>query len=97
VDATSGAVIGATFGGWSCAAPGPAHFDGTNEISHLRVGHTYQVYAEPLDNTVYPSLVSPATSSLCRNPTTDAGWPPLQACMVPAVNTSFTTRTRPTS
>jgi hypothetical protein len=97
VDAASGAVIGATLGGWSCAAPGPAQFDGTYEISHLPLGHSYQVYAEPLDNTVYPPLVSPATGSLCRNPTTDAGWPPLQACVVPAVNTSFTTRMRPGS
>jgi hypothetical protein len=97
VDAASGAVIGATLGGWSCAAPGPAQFDGSYEIGHLPVGHSYQVYAEPLDNTVYPSLVSPATASLCRNPTTDAGWPPLQACVVPTVNTSFTTRTRPGS
>jgi hypothetical protein len=97
VDVASGAVIGATLGGWSCAAPGPAQFDGTYEISHLPVGHSYHVYAEPLDNTVYPSLVSPATGSLCRNPTTDAGWPPLQACVVPAVNTSFTTRMRPGS
>ena len=97
VDAGSGAVIGATLGGWSCAAPGPAQFDGTYEIGRLPVGHSYQVYAEPLDNTVYPSLVSPATASLCRNPTTDAGWPPLQACVVPPVNTSFTTRTRPGS
>jgi Matrixin len=97
VDAASGAVIGAALGGWSCAAPGPAQFDGTYEIGHLPVGHSYQVYAEPLDNTVYPSLVSPAIASLCRNPTTDAGWPPLQACVVPTVNTSFTTRTRPGS
>jgi hypothetical protein len=94
VDAASGAVIGATLGGWSCTSPGPARFDGTYEISHLPVGHNYQLYAEPLDNTVYPSLVTPATASLCRNPTTDAGWPPLQACVVPAMNTSFTTRTR---
>ncbi len=97
VDAASGAVLGATLGGWSCTAPGPAQFDGSFEISHLPVGHSYQIYAEPLDNTVYPSLVSPATASLCRNPTTDAGWPPLQACVVPAVKTSFTTRTRPGS
>jgi hypothetical protein len=97
VDAASGAVIGATLGGWSCTSPGPAQFDGTYEISHLPVGHNYQLYAEPLDNTVFPSLVIPATASLCRNPTTDAGWPPLQACVVPAVNTSFTTRTRPGS
>jgi hypothetical protein len=97
VDATSGAVIGATLGGWSCTAPGPAQFDGTYEISRLPLGRSYQIYAEPLDNTVYPSLVTPATASLCRNSTTDAGWPPLQACVVPAMNTSFTTRTRPGS
>jgi Matrixin len=97
VDNASGAVIGATLGGWSCAAPGPAQFDGTYIIGHLPVGHIYQVYAEPLDNTVFPSLISPAITSLCRNPTTDAGWPPLQACVVPPVNTSFTTRTRPGS
>ena len=95
VDNASGAVIGATLGGWSCAAPGPAQFDGTYVIAHLPVGHSYQVYAEPLDNTVYPSLISPAITSLCRNPTTDAGWPPLQACVVPPVNTSFTTRILP--
>ena len=95
VDAATGAVIGATLGGWSCSAPGPAQFDGTYLIGHLPVGHSYQVYVEPLDNTVFPSLVTPATASLCRNPTTDAGWPPPQACVVPPVNTSFTTRTRP--
>jgi hypothetical protein len=97
VDDASGAVIGATLSGWRCTAPGPAQFDGTYEIAHLPVGRSYQVYAEPLDNTVYPSLVSPAIASLCRNATTDAGWPPLQACVIPAVNASFTTRTRPAS
>ena len=95
VDAATGAVIGATLGGWSCTAPGPAHFDGTYQLSHLPLGHNYLVYAEPLDNTVYPSLVTPAITTLCRNPMTDAGWPPLQACVVPTVNTSFTTRSRP--
>lgn len=97
VDSASGAVIGAGLSGWSCTAPGPAQFDGSYEIQRLPVGHSYQVYAEPLDNTVFPSLVSPATASLCRNPMTDAGWPPLQACVVPQVLTSFTTRTRPGS
>jgi Matrixin len=95
VDSATGAVVAATLGGWSCVSPGPAKFDGTYVISHLPVGHSYQVYAEPLDNTVYPSLVSPAITSLCRNPTTDAGWPPLQGCVVPPVDTSFTTRTLP--
>lgn len=97
LDDASGAVIGATIGGWSCSGAGPAQFDGSYQIAHLPVGHSYQVYAEPLDNTVFPSLISPAITSLCRNPTTDAGWPPLQACVVPTPDTSFTTRTRPGS
>jgi hypothetical protein len=95
VDSASGAVIGGTIGGWSCAAPGPAQFDGGYEIDRLPIGHGYKVYVEPLDDTVAPSQVSNATASLCRNPVTDAGWPPLQACVVPTVQTSFTTRTRP--
>jgi hypothetical protein len=94
VDAGSGAVIAGTLGGWSCAAPGPAQFDGSYEIDRLPVG-SYQVYAEPLDNTVSPSQVSNAIDSLCRNPSSDPGWPPLQGCVVPQVDTSFTTRTRP--
>lgn len=95
VDVASGAIVGATLGGWICAAPGPAQFDGSYQFGHLPLGHSYLIYAEPLDNSVPPSLVTPATATLCRNPATDAGWPPLQACVVPAVNTSFTTRTRP--
>jgi hypothetical protein len=50
------------------------------------VGHSYTVYAEPLDGVVAPAQISPAIVSLCRNSTTDAGWPPLQACVVPAVD-----------
>ena len=97
VDAASGSVIGATIGGWSCADPGPAQFDGSYEIDRLPVGHSYTVYAEPLDGVVAPAQIAPAIVSLCRNPTTDAGWPPLQGCVVPAPDTSFTVRTRPGS
>jgi hypothetical protein len=94
VNSATGAVIAGTLGGWSCTAPGPAQFDGTYEIDRLAVGQSYNIYAEPLDGTVLPAQVSPAILSLCRNATTDAGWPPLQACVVPAVDTSFTTRLR---
>jgi hypothetical protein len=97
VDAGSGAVVAATLGGWSCAAPGPAQFDGSYEIDRLPVGHSYTVYAEPLDGVVAPAQIAPAIASLCRNSTTDAGWPPLQGCVVPAPDTSFTVRTRPGS
>jgi hypothetical protein len=90
----SGAVIAATVAGWSCSASGPPQFDGAYEIDHIPVERSYTVYAEPLDGVVSPGQISPAIASLCRNPTTDPGWPPLQACVVPNVNTSFTARTR---
>jgi len=94
VDAASGGVIAGAVGGWSCANPGPTQFDGHYVIERLPVGHSYTVYVEPLDGAVSPAQVSPAIMSLCRNTTTDPGWPPLQGCVVPAANTSFTTRTR---
>ncbi len=94
VDLASGTVIAATIAGWSCTGPGPTQFDGTYELDHLPVSHSYTVYAEPLDGVVAPAQITPAIATLCRNPTTDPGWPPLQACVVPAVITSFTTRTR---
>ena len=97
VDVASGAVIAATIGGWSCIAPGPVQFDGGYEIDRLPVGHSYVVYAEPLDGVVVPAQINPAMVSLCRNPTTDPGWPPQQACIVPPADTSFTVRARPPS
>jgi len=95
VDASSGAVVGATIGGWSCTAPGPAQFDGAYQIDGLAVGHSYTVYAEALNGAVDSSQFDNAIVSLCRNVVTDAGWPPLQGCVVPAVDASFTARTRP--
>ncbi len=95
LNATSGAVIAGTMGGWSCTAPGPVQFDGNYEIDQLPVGESYLIYAEPLDGAVAPADVSDALVSLCRNSTTDPGWPPLQGCVVPPVNTSFTTASRP--
>jgi hypothetical protein len=97
VDVASGAAVGATIGGWSCAAPGPAQFDGTYEIDGLAVEHSYTVYAEALNGVVDSLSISNAIVPLCRNSTTDAGWPPLQGCVVPGVDISFTTRTRPGS
>jgi hypothetical protein len=95
VDAASGAAAGAVIGGWSCTAPGPAQFDGTYRIDGLAVGHSYTVYAEALNGAVDPSQFDNAIAALCRNVVTDAGWPPLLGCVVPAAQTSFTTRTRP--
>ena len=95
VDAASGAVIAGTLSGWSCQAPGPAQFDGTYLIGALAVNHSYKIYAEPLNGAVGPSEVSNALVSLCRNSTTDPGWPPLQSCVVPQPNLELTTATRP--
>ena len=94
VDQSTGAVSAATIAGWSCNSPGPAQFDGTYELDHLPINHSYIVYAEPLDGVVSPAQITPAIATLCRNPATDPGWPPLQACVVPTANTSFTTRLR---
>src|ERR1700720_1928063 len=95
VDTASGAVIAGTISGWSCTEPGPAQFDGSFAIERLSVGHNYTIYAEPLNSVVAPAQITPAIVWLCRNSTTDAGWPPLQSCLVPAVNINFTPRTRP--
>ena len=95
VNAATGAVMAATLGGWSCAAPGPALFDGSYTIARLPVGVSYTVYAEPLNGVVAPSQVIPALDDLCRNSTTDPGWPPSQACIVPQPNLGFTVRTLP--
>ena len=85
----------AQFVGQGFTGDGPAQFDGSYEIDRLPVGRSYTAYAEPLDGAVVPAQISPAIVSLCRNSTTDAGWPPLQGCVVPTVDTSFTTKTRP--
>jgi len=95
VDTASGAVVGATLGGWSCVSPGPAQFDGAYEIDRLAVGHSYTIYVEALNGVVDPSQFNNAIASLCRNIVSDPGWPPLQGCVVPAVDTGFTARTRP--
>ncbi|HLK05255.1 MAG TPA: matrixin family metalloprotease [Candidatus Acidoferrum sp.] len=95
VDALSGVVVAGTLGGWSCTNPGPAQFDGSYSIQALAVGHSYQIYAEALNGTVDPSQASNALTTLCRNPTTDAGWPPLSSCVVPQPNVEFTLRARP--
>jgi matrixin len=95
VDAAIGAAVGATLGGWSCSAPGPAQFDGTYVIEGLAVGRSYTVYAEALNGAADPSRFANAIVPLCRNEVSDPGWPPPQGCVVPTAETSFTTRTRP--
>ncbi len=95
VDASTGSVIAGSMGGWSCSAPGPVQFDGNYQIDRLPVNRSYKIYAEPLEGAVSLSEVTNALITLCRNATTDPGWPPLQGCIVPAADTLFTTRVRP--
>jgi hypothetical protein len=95
VDSSTGNVVAGTLGGWSCSAPGPAQFDGGYTIARLPINASYIVYAEALNGAVDPSQITAAAADLCRNASTDPGWPPLLACVVPAVNVSFTARTLP--
>lgn len=94
VDEATGAVAASALSGWSCSGAGPPVFDGSYVIERLAVGRSYRVFVEPLDGPVTPSHVQGATQSLCRNATTDPGWPTQLACAVPPVYTGFTTRFR---
>jgi hypothetical protein len=90
-------VIAAAQTGWSCTDPGPAIFDGSYRIERLPVGPTqsYQIYVEPFAGAEDPSDVANALANLCRNASTDPGWPANAACTVPAVSTNFAARVRP--
>jgi len=98
LDATTGSVIAGTLGGWSCGGAGPAQFDGSFLITRLPVGASasYKLYAEPLNGVVDPSTVANATATVCRNVSTDPGWPAPSSCVVPSVDTNFTVRIRGT-
>src|SRR5579859_5479451 len=95
VNAATGSIAAGTIGGWSCSLPGPTQFDGSFAIAKLAVGQSYLVYAEPLNGAVESTEIDNAISTLCRNTSTDAGWPPLLSCMVPPVDSGFTVRTWP--
>jgi hypothetical protein len=94
IDEASGSVAAAALSGWSCSGAGPAIFDGSYAIERLPMGRSYRVFVEPLDGPVSPSHVLGATQTLCRNATTDPGWPAQFACTVPPAYTGFTTRSR---
>ena len=97
LDGATGAVTAAVLAGWSCADPGPAQFDGTYSLQHLRVGpvQSYEVYAEPLDGPVDLGDVIYSLTSICRNAATDISWPAQYACVVPASAAPFSARIRP--
>ena len=97
LDNATGTVTAAVMAGWSCSDPGPAQFDGAFSLQRLPVGATqsYQIYAEPLDGPVVLGNVIYNSTSLCRNSTTDPGWPTQFACAVPAPAAPFSARIRP--
>jgi hypothetical protein len=100
-DEETGAVIAAALAGWSCQGSGPPVFDGTYVLDRLPVSpaRNYVLYVEPLDGPVtgVNVLFSLSAPALCRNPTTDSGWPQAFSCTVPAVQADFATRLRPTA
>lgn len=89
LDADTGRVVAATLGGWTCD-PGslPTRFDGTYVFERLPLGRSYKLYVEPLDGPTTSFNIASALGELCRPGTSNA-------CTVPDVNTSFTTRFRP--
>jgi hypothetical protein len=97
LDNATGTVTAAVMAGWSCSDPGPAQFDGSFSLQRLMVGATqsYQIYAEPLDGPVVLGNVIYNSTSLCRNSTTDPGWPAQYGCTVPASAAPFSARIRP--
>lgn len=97
LDNATGTVTAAVMAGWSCHGPGPAQFDGTFSLQRLPVGtlQSYRIYAEPLDGPVVLGNVIYNSTSLCRNSTTDPGWPAPYGCTVPASAAPFSARIRP--
>lgn len=94
VDNATGAIAAAVLAGWSCSGPGPAQFDGTFSLQQLEVGtsQSYRIYAEPLDGPVELGNVIYNLTLLCRNSTSDPGWPSQFACTVPASTVPFSAR-----
>jgi len=89
VDAATGSVIAGTLGGCSCdAANPPTQFDGSFDLERLPVGHSYDLYAEPLVGLAVPGDFSDVFTGLCS--TTVA-----PTCTVPPVNTNFNVRILP--
>ncbi len=97
VDNATGTVTAAVLAGWSCSDPGPAQFDGSYSLERLAVGtlQNYQIYAEPLDGPVTPGEVLAGSTSLCRNPVSDPGWPAQYACTIPQSAAPFSAQVRP--
>lgn len=86
VDASSGSVIAATLGGWTCdPANPPAQFDGSYTLGPLPVGHSYIIYAEPFVGLVQASDIAGTFAGVCSSNSSSP-------CTLPAPNTNFAPR-----
>jgi|HubBroStandDraft_6_1064221.scaffolds.fasta_scaffold00274_30 hypothetical protein len=91
VDAGSGSVIAGTLGGWSCGVTSAStQFDGSFAIQRLPVGHSYILYAEPLDGLVVGTDFGDVLGDLCAPGATPA-------CTAPNVDINFNPRILPAS
>ena len=91
VDAETGSVIAGTLGGWSCnPANPPTQFDGSFDLERLPVGHSYNLYAEPLVGLALPGDFSDVFTGLCSSSEAPT-------CNAPPVNTNFNVRVLPAS
>ncbi|HLW81908.1 MAG TPA: matrixin family metalloprotease [Candidatus Acidoferrales bacterium] len=91
VDASSGSVIAATLGGWTCdpsAATPVVKFDGSYTLGPLPIGRSYVIYAEPFVGIVSPSDIGGAFAGVCGSAASPS-------CTLPAMNTNFSPRLRP--
>jgi hypothetical protein len=89
VDAETVSVIAGTLGGWSCdAANPPTQFDGSFALERLPVGHSYDLYAEPLVGLALPGDFSDVFTGLCSSTVAPT-------CTPPPVNTNFNVRVMP--
>jgi hypothetical protein len=91
VDAVTGSVIAGTLGGWSCdPANPPTQFDGSFDLERLPVGHTYNLYVEPLVGLAVPGDFSNVLTGLCSSSVEPT-------CTPPPMNTNFNVRMLPAS
>jgi hypothetical protein len=89
VDADMGSVIAGTLGGWSCdAANPPTQFDGSFDLERLPIGHSYNLYAEPLVGLALPGDFSDVFTGRCSSSVAPT-------CTAPPVNTNFNVRVLP--
>ena len=90
VDADTGSVIAGTLGGWRCdAANPPTQFDGSFDLERLPLGHSYNLYAEPLVGLALPGDFSDVFTGPCSSSVAPT-------CTAPPVNANFNVRILPT-